>query len=383
MDSPVAYASYGLTSLHDSLGDFVVYRNLVPADPSLPSLADIRERLDRRTVGLPRKADPAYGQVLTELLRCARETERPATALRRLVYIGDTRMNDSTAFRNLCSASQWPGWAFIGQDRVDHPLKVQTEGNLYVANRWAALPGFLVFLREQGFALDEETAVVVDIDKTFIGARGRNDKVIDAARVEAVKRTVSSYLGSHFDELAFDEAYALLNQPAYHAFTADNQDYLAYISLVLGAGIYGLDQLVEDIGSGNLMHFEAFVSRVEDRRSELAQSGLLPVHESVWSRVRAGDPTPFKSFRYNEYLSTVSRFGRLGKASTEELLAKRITITQEVCEVAGELHRRGALIFGISDKPDEASVPSRSQAEAGMQPLHRLEAVAVGQCPPA
>jgi len=38
-----------------------------------------------------------------------------------------------------------------------------------------------------------------------------------------------------------------------------------------------------------------------------------------------------------------------------------------------------ALLFGVSDKPDEASVPSPEQAEEGMEPLHRLGTLAVGE----
>ena len=35
-------------------------------------------------------------------------------------------------------------------------------------------------------------------------------------------------------------------------------------------------------------------------------------------------------------------------------------------------------IFGVSDKPDEASVPNAEQAAMGMKALHHLPTVAVG-----
>jgi len=110
----------------------------------------------------------------------------------------------------------------------------------------------------------------------------------------------------------------------------------------------------------------------------------------VWGRVQAGDPTPFKEFRHHEYLTTAARFGDLPGAAAEEVLARRIVITQEVREVAISLRERGALVFGLSDKPDEAAVPGAARARAGtpdrrsvMQPLHRLATVAVGErlCP--
>ena len=375
----MTYQTTGLTSLYESLGDFIVYRNLAPADPRLPSVDDLRPNLSLDARALPRKAEPLYGTVLAEMLRHARRVELPQANIDRIVYVGDTRMNDGTAFRNLCAAGNWPGWAFIGADDLSSPPQREVEASLYLANRWSALPEFLRFLEDQDFALDEATAVVVDVDKTAIGARGRNDKVIDEARVEGVKRTVADLLGPRFDEAAFRTAYEELNQSAYHAFTTDNQDYLAYICLILGAGLWELEALIGQVESGSMQSFEDFIAAVQGRRPELAPTGLTSIHDDVWEHVQDGDPTPFKAFRYNEYLTTVARFGDLPGASVEEVLAQRIAITEEVRAAATELRQRGCLLFGVSDKPDEASVPSAEQAAEGMKPLHRLETQAVGE----
>jgi len=373
-----SYEVAGLTSLQKILGDFVIYRNLIPADIRLPSIDDLRQQVNLGSKVLPRKADPQYASVVAAMLRRARELDRPRVTIRRLIYIGDTRLNDGTAFRNLCAAGDWPGWAFIGRDEMDRAAHVEIEGSLYIANRWSALRDFLSFVDSQGLALDEETAVVIDVDKTVIGARGRNDKVIDEARVEGVRCTVADLLGPRFDELAFRRAYDRLNQPGYHAFTADNQDYLAYICLMLGAGLFELDALVQQVQNGTMQRFEDFFIEVHDRRIELNSTGLTSIHDEVGRCVQAGDPTPFKAFRYNEYLTTVARFGDLPGESVEEVLERRIVITEEVRGVARELRQRGALLFGVSDKPDEASVPNETQARAGMKPLHHLETLAVG-----
>ena len=61
-----------------------------------------------------------------------------------------------------------------------------------------------------------------------------------------------------------------------------------------------------------------------------------------------------------------------------ELLANEIVITQEVREVALAWRERGALLFGLSDKPDEASIPQPAQAAQGRQAIHRVETHAVG-----
>jgi hypothetical protein len=208
--------------------------------------------------------------------------------------------------------------------------------------------------------------------------------VINAARVEGVQRTVADLLGSEFDQDAFQRAYDELNQTAYHPFTTDNQDYLAYICLILGAGLVSLEDVVREVRAGAMADFTDFISRVQARRAELDGSGLTPIHDDVWGCVQAGDPTPFKAFRYNEYLTTVARFGDLPGAAgapgapVQALLGERIVLTQEVREAALALRERSVLLFGVSDKPDEASLPNQRQAGEGMAALHHLETAAVG-----
>jgi hypothetical protein len=61
-----------------------------------------------------------------------------------------------------------------------------------------------------------------------------------------------------------------------------------------------------------------------------------------------------------------------------KLLAEEILITQEVRAQALEWRRRGALLFGLSDKPDEAAVPLPELAKQGYQPIHRVPTHVVG-----
>lgn len=373
---------YGRTSVHEFLGDFVVYRNLVPADPRLPPLSELRSEVGLPEGVIPRKSEPEYARVMAHLLQRARALEAPGAPIGRLVYLGDTRMNDGTAFVNLCRAGGWLGLAFIGAER-DEPAHVEIvereEGTLYLANRWAALSDFDRFCRERGFPLDERTAVIVDLDKTALGARGRNDHVIDRARVEAVRRTVGDLLGESFDPGGFQAAYERLNQPEFHPFTTDNQDYLAYVCLTLGSGLYGLEPLVAKVRAGRLMTFDQFITGMEDRAAELPIN-LRRIHDSVYALVQQGDPTPFKAFRYTEYQATVERMGWLeDSADVAELLGQEIVVTQEVRQVALEWRERGALLFGLSDKPDEASIPTEELASRGYRSIHRTETHAIGK----
>jgi len=373
--------NYGRCSIHDLVGDLIVYRRLEPADPRLPGLDVVAPAVGLPPGVVPRKSEPDYAEVIVHLLRAARALDAPGAALARLIFIGDTRLNDGTAFANLAQVGGWPGLAVIVAER-DEPPHVERvcedDRTLYLANRWALLGELAGFCRAEGLAVDERTAVVIDLDKTALGARGRNDRLIDQARVEAVRRTVGGLLGDEFDEPAFRAAYDRLNQPAFHPFTADNQDYLAYICLILGTGLLDLPRLLARLTAGELTSFGQFIDEVDGRLTALSPA-LQVIHRQIYDHVRAGDPTPFKDFRRHEYRATVERMGALpDDAPAAELLAGEITLTQEVRAAADWLRGEGALLFALSDKPDEASQPPAELAAAGWQPIHRTTTHAVG-----
>lgn len=374
--------SYGRAAVCEFLGDRIVYRNLIPADPRLPPLEAISDRAGLPAGRIPRKNEPDYARVVVQQLQQARLLEAPATNLKRLIFVGDTRLGDGTAFTNLCQVAGWPGLAFIGSENSQpatvEAVPVAPQQSLYLANRWAALADFDRFCAAQGFPIDEATVVVLDLDKTTIGARGRNAHTIDQARVQAVQETVASLLGPAYDPAVFQAAYSRLDQPEFHPFTTDNQDYLAYTCLILGSGLYELGQFVSDIRSARLGSFAQFIDRVDARRDELP-AALEAIHAEIYANVQAGDPTPFKPFRRNEYLATIRRMGCLeDPVPVETLLADEIVITQEVRHLALEWQARGALVFGLSDKPDEASKPTGEQAARGYAPIHRQSTHAVG-----
>jgi hypothetical protein len=148
---------------------------------------------------------------------------------------------------------------------------------------------------------------------------------------------------------------------------------------MLGTSLFQFPVFVRDIQDGKMHHFFEFIQQVQMRRAELPSAGLIEIHDQVWRLVQQGDPTPFKAFRYNEYLATAARFGVPPGEELETALTQRIMITEEVRQIAGDMRRRGVLVFGLSDKPDEASFPTSEQARRGMQPLHRLETLCVGE----
>lgn len=369
---------HGRASLSDFLGDLVVYRDLEPADPRLLGLRAAWREMGLTDYRIPRKNEPEYAAVILYLLNQARVLRPPRQPLQRLLYVGDTEMNDGTAIKNL--ASHLPTLGFICSEDLRKAKRVEVHDNIMVANRWAALVDFIGFIAKQGFALNGGMAAIIDLDKTAFGARGRNDRVIDAARVEAVRRTVQEGLGGNSQEGEFRAIYDELNRPQYHPFTADNQDYLTYICLMLAGGIYDYTTLLDDLAAGRLKSFEEFIDVCHRKLKGQEAGGLSEVHREVYANFKGGDPTPFKSFRYREYEATVARMDALPDGiDVRKLLSEEIVITQEVADLCRLLAGRGVLLFGLTDKPDEASIPRLELARRGYLPLHKVTMRVVGE----
>ncbi len=375
---------YGRSTVSEFLGDNIAYRNLNPLDSRLPSLNDLRASLRLPDQEVPRKTSPDYASLVNHLLKRARALEAPNATIARLIFIGDTRLNDATAFNNICAVGNLPGNAFICAEKIkDAPyceiLEQEDNRLLFLANRWKMLADFDHYLDQHDFYVDERTAIILDLDKTCLGARGRNDQIIDQARVAAAFSTARGLIGDDFDALSFEQSYNLFKQAEFHSFTADNQDYLVYVCLMVSVGMFECQKLAEDIRAGSMIRFDQFLFDVQMRVGKLP-AGIRKIHENVYGRVKQGDPTPFKTFREQEYLATVARMGQVKTGSDlDEILTQEIVITQEVREIALEWRFKGALLFGLSDKPDEASIPSVELKNQGYLPIHRVETDVVGE----
>ncbi|NJN81334.1 MAG: hypothetical protein HC802_02975, partial [Caldilineaceae bacterium] len=331
--------NHGWGKLSDLCDDLVVYRNLRPLDDRLPDRRVVLRKAGLSNDRTPRKVDGEYAQVALWIAREAQKVRGASVNLQELLFIGDTLYNDGQAYRNMKKVSGWQSACFICSEALgeEPSSEVDDTDEIFCANRWSALGAWIGRAREQGMALDSQTLVVIDIDKTALGAKGRNDKVIDKARLEGIYRTMDAVLGDDFDRAAFETHYAELNHARYHPLTADNQDYLAYVCLVINAGLIDFDEVVSEMENGSLDNFEQFLRWVDTRMmgNPLGGESFRQVHESVVCSVRIGDPTPFKSFRRQEFISTVEHMGvTQDGAAVEEVIAQEITLTQEIFELA-------------------------------------------------
>jgi hypothetical protein len=136
--------------------------------------------------------------------------------------------------------------------------------------------------------------------------------------------------------------------------------------------------VIQEVRGKRLLSFRKFIDQVETHKNQLS-APLQSIHNEIYAYVNAGDPTPFKAFRYNEFRNTIQRMGFLPDSTPlDVLLRDEILITHEVRALALDWKSRGALLFGLSDKPDEASVPTEELARQGFLPIHRAITHVVG-----
>lgn len=379
---PTELQNFGRKSLADIFDDWIVYRDLEPLEARLPGLKSSARLMEISDQRIPRKQEEDYAKAALWLVKKAQEVRGVTTPISELLFIGDSLYNDGQAYRNMHQISGWRGSCFIGTEELDREpaVYIDSDDGTYCATRWGGVVSWAEWMLAQGMSLNEKSAVIVDIDKTALGAKGRNDAVIDEARLEGIYRTMDLVLAHNFDRGAFERQYRELNHAQYHCITADNQDYLAYICLVLNARLIDFDDLVNEVQNSSMDNFEQFTRWVDIRlmMNPGNSEQLRQVHETVMTNMRIGDPTPFKRFRQQEFITTTERMGTMADHTpVPELLDRELTLTHEVCEVARWLADRGCLLLCLSDKPREASCPD-TYLSSEFLPLHKVPTHVVG-----
>lgn len=339
-------------TIADLTGDAVIYRDLEPCDPALPRLAELRARLGLPAGPPPRKRDATYARIVRALADTL-QAARGSGPLTTMAVIGDTD-NDRLLAEHLRQSGPLPAYAFIGEDRPVAAESLVWHGDTANATRWHLIHAWAAELDWRGVDW-ARTAVLIDIDKTLLGPRGRSDGAIDDARAEGAL-AVAARLVPDLDVALFRRIYAELCRREWHPFTLDNQDYVVATALLIATGATTLEALRERIENGSLEGFAPFLAFVEPG----VHPALAPLHAELRTLVAQGDPTPFKAFRRAELTATLAR-----------MADGRLTLCGDVYHLCWNLGQRGALLLAASDKPAESAMPTPAQLAAGLQPLHR------------
>lgn len=343
-------------TIADLTGDYVIYRDLQPCDPALPGLATLRTVLGLPANVTPRKREVTYARVILALARAA-QALRNGPPLTTVAVIGDTE-NDRLLTVHLQSLGEITAYGFIGVDRPVAPATLEWADAVATATRWALVQQWAAELAVRGVNW-AQTAVLIDIDKTLLGPRGRSDGAIDDARAEAALMVATELLGDQFDRSLFRRNYAELCRREWHSLTLDNQDYTVALALFATVEVFDLPAIEVQLAAGLSPTLLELLIAAQQVPVE-----LQALRKQLIERIEAGDPTPFTQFRRAELVTTAAR-----------MADGRLALSSELFRLGQELQARGALLLAASDKPAESALPSPEQAAAGLLPLHRTPAV--------
>jgi hypothetical protein len=232
------------------------------------------------------------------------------------------------------------------------------DGVVANATRWALVHEWAAVLTNQGIVWPQ-TAVLIDIDKTLLGPRGRSDGAIDDARAEAALRVATDLLGERFDRSVFRQHYTELCRREWHAITLDNQDYTVAMALFATVEVFDLPAIEVQLEAGLSPTLLELLIAAQQVPVE-----LQALRQQLIERIEAGDPTPFTQFRRAELETTAAR-----------MADGRLTLSNELFTLGRRLQAQGALILAASDKPAESALPTPEQQAAGFLPLHRTPAI--------
>ncbi len=343
----MANLKYKRGKLSDIFGNRLVFRELNPVGNSLPQFPEIKTALS--LTKLPRKKDKEYAKALYYIFS-------KAGNFNKVFYIGDTLMSDASVIENF---SEFPDIEMFGIiTREGETDTIEFRKNFLLNGRWANLERAFSICEEKVFRADERTVLIIDIDKTAIGARGRNDRAIDKARIDAIRELAEEIFGE-INEEKFSKAYQIANRKEFFYITEDNQDIVSLLAFFIYDGAVSETEL----SGGKFETAKELIEKVSVRNSVLKKYA-----ETVLKNIEEKNPTAFPEFRKKEFLKTIARADFLpDETPIAKLLSEEITITGEVYRLALMLKKRGVVVFGVSDKPALSTMPEEG---SGLPPVY-------------
>jgi hypothetical protein len=341
-----------LLSVSGLFGDRVMLRDLEPRASSLDGIHDFRGELGWDAIYVPRKNEPEYARALLRIMG-----GKSAGAPERIVYVGDTLLNDGGAIRGLQTLGPADRvWGFLCGATKAPPDQDFVLGRIYFGARWASLLPFLSYACADGLVLGEGTWVLFDLDQTVYAAKGRDDEPLVRARWDAARAYLEGIVPAYKFSAARAEAlYREFDRDDYHPVTRDNLDYVVLLVLAVASGLADPSEIREYASAtrpsiGALA--EELLRRASVRVAHEEIAAVLDSVKAVYYNTRAGDQTPCKDFRRLECLAMAARM----RGDHTEGDAGRIFLSREVVDVIRYVHSAGATVFAVSDRPVEAAV---------------------------
>jgi len=341
-------------------GNFIL-RNMIPLNNTKKRLIDKK--------GFVRKYQLEYAKSVLNYI------EEVFSNTKNILYFGDTSDNDGGVIRNLQKLG-----VDISGFICDPSLKLNNVwfNSIYFTSRWTDVLGFVNKFKDN---LSKNTLIIYDIDQTLWAPKGLHEKPLNNARISAINALISYYINedhTDFVHKAKERAmfvYNVINSPAFHDITKDNEDYKAAIAIFMGLGFYkgGIKESVSapkdiyvegilnpylkiDNGIYEFMR-EVFSEALWNPKSEHYCKGHGIFVERVSNDIRElsfniqnNVPAPFTKFRSFEFNETFLR------ANDQNLsLDNKLTINKTMWDMAQFFKNNELNLLGLSDRPDEAT----------------------------
>jgi FMN phosphatase YigB (HAD superfamily) len=357
--SPGAETGEEAVSVTDLFGPQIMLRDIEPRSPALDGIETFREEFGWDETYVPRKNEPEYGQALLRILGGA-----DAAGPERIVYVGDTLLNDGGAIRSLQQhGPRGRVWGFLcGATKTELERDVILD-RVYFGSAWSSLAPFFDYSRADGLVLDSGTWVLFDLDQTVYAAKGRDDEPLVRARWDAIRDYLASIVPSYrFDPERAEALYREFDRDEYHPVTRDNLDYVVLLVLAAAAGLADATEIRDYANSerpsiGTLA--DELRRRAAMRVGHEDVDAVLNAVKAVSFNAARGDATPCKDFRRFECLAMAARM----RGDIADGDQARILLNREVVDFISRLRQTPARLFAVSDRPIEAAVVDDSDED--------------------
>jgi FMN phosphatase YigB (HAD superfamily) len=339
-------------SVSDLFGEQIMLRDIEPRSPQLDGIEVFRDELGWDETFVPRKNEPQYAQALLRIMS-GPEGNGPE----RIVYVGDTLLNDGGAIRGLQAVGP-PGrvWGFLCGAVKGRPERDFVLDRIYFGREWHSLRSFMNVAQADGLILDSGTWVLFDLDQTVYAAKGRDDEALLRARWDGVRGYLESIVPAYkFDAVRAEALYREFDRDEYHPVTRDNLDYVVLLVLAVAAGLADAGEIRDFANSSRPsigMLADELRRRAAMRLGHEDIGAVLNAVKAVSYNTANGDQTPCKDFRRYECLAMAARMYGDVAGDKEE----RIFLNREVVDLIGGLRKTAVRLFAVSDRPLEAAV---------------------------
>ncbi len=386
-----AKQTYGTMKPNDIFEEDICFRNNVCLNPNRSSITFHDENDFQIPNDTIRKTDTNYSKGILEFFK--REFSFSA-----ILCIRDSLGTDDRFVRNIQKHTNQEVFGFICDPQMI--IEPSYINNVLYADDWRHLSTLAILISEQDIQF-EDLLIITELDETLWAPRDRFDRKnpLASTRLDAILGVLKTYLG-YVDDLdpknmikVVKFIYQKTGESKYNSFIKDNEEYRALLTIAISLSVFPENKVTSKVHKGTQSsdalnphmlitqefdntdfiewQIESIINRYKDLgfkeflfkvyfyiaqshgKANLITKGLNANDiGSDWGEmmelVNFDKNTAFLNFRHEEFNRTMQLL--TGDDQTHKLVMNKYLIDFLV-----KIKNAGGNIFGVSDRPDEAS----------------------------